>query len=147
MSAGQQAFGVYLLFERIAEGPFGVTYRGLDQRDGQRVILRQAGAETPGQAALEREAQLLRRIAQVSRAQVWKLVEASACARAPLRLSHPLLQLFAAKSRAGNHGNVAGLAVLSEHPECLESVHVRHHQVHQHEVRAEPCHREPGLKA
>ncbi|MDX1575433.1 MAG: protein kinase, partial [Kiloniellales bacterium] len=60
MPAGGRAFGDYLLLERIGEGPFGVAHRGLDQRDGRRVILRQADAETPGGAALGREARLLR---------------------------------------------------------------------------------------
>lgn len=59
MPADRQDFGDYLLLERIGEGPVGVTYRGLDQRDGRRVILRQAGAESPESAALGREERLL----------------------------------------------------------------------------------------
>ena len=59
MPADRQVFGDYLLLERIGEGPVGVTYRGLDQRDGRRVILRQAGPESPESAALSREERLL----------------------------------------------------------------------------------------
>ena len=59
MPADRQVFGDYLLLERIGEGPVGVTYRGLDQRDGRRVILRQADPESPESAALSREERLL----------------------------------------------------------------------------------------
>ena len=59
MPAGGQVFGDYLLLERIGDGPLGAAYRALDQRDGRRVILRQAGLESPGLAALGREARLL----------------------------------------------------------------------------------------
>jgi hypothetical protein len=60
MPADRQEFGDFLLLERIGEGPGGVTYRALDQRDGRRVILRQAGPESPESAALRREERLLR---------------------------------------------------------------------------------------
>ncbi len=59
MPADRQEFGDYLLLERIGEGPVGVTYRGLDQRDGRRVVVRQAGPESPESAALRREERLL----------------------------------------------------------------------------------------
>ena len=59
MPADRQEFADFLLLERIGEGPGGVTYRGLDQRDGRRVILRRAGAESPESAALRREERLL----------------------------------------------------------------------------------------
>jgi Protein kinase domain/Right handed beta helix region len=58
--ADQQAFGDYLLLERVGTGPVGATYRALDRRDGRRVVLRLADAEAPEGAALGREAKLLR---------------------------------------------------------------------------------------
>ncbi len=59
MPADRQEFGDYRLLERIGEGPVCVTYRGLDQRDGRRVVVRQAGPESPESAALRREERLL----------------------------------------------------------------------------------------
>jgi nitrous oxidase accessory protein NosD len=55
----RQEFGDYLLLERVGEGPVGATNRGLDRRDGRRVLVRLAGAETSEAAALRREAGLL----------------------------------------------------------------------------------------
>lgn len=60
MPADRQEFGDYLLLERVGEGPVGVTYRALDQRDGRRVLVRQAGVDTAESAALRREARLLK---------------------------------------------------------------------------------------
>ncbi len=57
--AAPQALGDYLLLERIGEGPVGVSYRGLDQRDGARVVVRLAGPAAGDGAALRREAKLL----------------------------------------------------------------------------------------
>jgi len=59
LPASRQEFGDYLLLERVGEGPAGLTYRALDQRDGRRVLVRQAGSEPPQSLALQREARLL----------------------------------------------------------------------------------------
>lgn len=59
MPADGETFGDYLLLERVGAGPVGVTYRALDQRDGRRVRVRQAGADTAESATLRREARLL----------------------------------------------------------------------------------------
>lgn len=59
MTSARQVFGDYLLLERVGEGPVGLTYRALDQRDGRRVLVRQAGSDPPQSLALQREARLL----------------------------------------------------------------------------------------
>ena len=59
LASGRREFGDYLLLEKVGEGPAGATYRALDQRDGRRVLLRQAGADPAQSLALQREARLL----------------------------------------------------------------------------------------
>lgn len=57
--ADRQAFGDYLLLERVGAGPVGETYRAVDRRDGRRVLIRQAAAGASEGAALRREARIL----------------------------------------------------------------------------------------
>ncbi len=123
--ADRQAFGDYLLLERVGEGPVGETYRALDQRDGRRVLIRQAAAASRAGAALRREAGLLEGLRHANLVELLDAGERDGCAFSVLAEADGVSLARMPAAWRASMGQETLIELLGPLLSALEAVHQR----------------------